>query len=181
MALPHILAALAFASAALADVRNCECDPVRPETLGERNCGLCREAENQAAGSGIFFLKDINPRKPGRWLALPKWHMRAGDSLAAMTPVQRTELWTSAIEKAKLLWGDQWGLAWNGDSSRTQCHAHIHIGKLLDGMETGRFIVVSGPAEIPVPEDGGGLWVHPGGGRLHAHTGEEITETVLMR
>ena len=98
-----------------------------------------------------------------------------------MTPTQRTELWSAAIEKAKSLWGDSWGLAVNGDESRTQCHAHIHIGKLLDGVETGRFVVANGPAEIPVPDEGGGLWVHPDGGKLHVHLGEQITETVLLR
>jgi hypothetical protein len=40
---------------------------------------------------------------------------------------------------------------------------------------------VSGPAEIPVPEDGGGIWVHPDAGKLHVHLGEQITETVLLR
>jgi hypothetical protein len=41
--------------------------------------------------------------------------------------------------------------------------------------------VVSGPAQIPLPKDDSGLWVHPVGGKLHVHMGEQITETVLFR
>jgi diadenosine tetraphosphate (Ap4A) HIT family hydrolase len=129
----------------------------------------------------VFFLKDINPRKPNRWLALPRAHASGLHGLADMSPAQRTELWTAAIEKARSLWGEQWGLAYNGDESRTQCHTHLHIGKLLDGEETSDFVVVADPVEIPVPPDGGGVWVHPVGGKLHVHLGEQITETVLLR
>ena len=149
--------------------------------MSTRECGLCKEAESQPTEPPVFFLKDINPRKPNRWLALPRRHIKGGHSLADMSADQRTELWAAAMEKAKSLWGNDWGLAVNADENRTQCHAHIHIGKLLDGVETGRFVVVSGPAEIPVPEDGGGIWVHPDAGKLHVHLGEQITETVLLR
>ena len=41
--------------------------------------------------------------------------------------------------------------------------------------------MVDGPAAIPVPRDGSGLWIHPQNGKLHVHLGEEITETVLLR
>ncbi len=105
-----------LASIACADVRNCACDAAKPETLESRECRLCREAENQISGVAIFFLKDNNPRKPNRWLALPRAHMHA---LAEMTPESRLALWNAAIEKAKSLWGDQWGLAVNGDERRT--------------------------------------------------------------
>jgi len=163
------------------DVRNCDCDVSRPETMVARNCGLCREAETQPAGVQVFFLKDINPRKPNRWLALPRYHTKGGHAFADMTPEQRLALWSGAIEKARSLWGDKWGLAVNGDESRTQCHMHIHVGKLLEGIETGNFIVVDGPAQIPAPKDGSGLWIHPEGNKLHVHLGEQITETVLLR
>ena len=105
-----------------------------------------------------------------------------GSRLDTMSEADRTALWTAAIAKAKEMWGDKWGLAYNGNASRTQCHAHIHIGKLLDGIETDNFVVVAGPAQIPVPRDGMGLWVHPvEGGKLHVHLGEQICETVLLR
>ena len=42
--------------------------------MKRRQCSLCREAEKQPADQSIFFLKDINPRKPNRWLALPRAH-----------------------------------------------------------------------------------------------------------
>jgi diadenosine tetraphosphate (Ap4A) HIT family hydrolase len=161
-----------------ADVRSCACDAGKPESMAARECALCREAENQPVDAAVFFLKDNNPRKPNRWLALPRAHVH---ELAAMAPEARLALWNAAIEKGKSLWGDQWGLAVNGDERRTQCHAHIHIGKLLDGVETPNFVEIAGPAEIPIPTDGTGFWVHPVGGRLHVHTGEQVTEFVLMR
>src|SRR5262249_6737970 len=138
-------------------------------------------AEKQPYDPAIFFLKDNNPRKPNRWLALPRTHGKGQDALADMTPQQRTQLWAAAIEKARTVWGDKWGLAVNGATARTQCHAHIHIGKLLEGIETKRFVVVKGPAQIPIPAEGSGLWVHPDGTKLHVHLDEQITETVLLR
>src|SRR5262249_28529006 len=141
---------------------------------------LCREAEKQAPAVDIFLLKDTNPRKPNRWLALPRVHSTAGHSLADLTPAQRAALWKAAIAKGKELWGDEWGLAYNGDKARTQCHAQIHIGKLLQGLAPGKTIIVSRVDEIPVPK-GDGLWVQPHGKRLIVHYGEVITETVLLR
>ncbi|MCC6856965.1 MAG: hypothetical protein IT158_00315 [Bryobacterales bacterium] len=181
MRIPALACLFLLTSAAFADVADCACDVTRPETLERRECGLCREAEKQPPTLAVFFLKDINPRKPNRWLALPRAHGKGGHLLADMTPAERTGLWTAAIEKARSMWGGQWGLAVNGDYSRTQCHAHIHIGKLLEGLETETFVVVNGPAEIPVPKDGDGLWVHPAGDKLHVHYDEQITETVLLR
>jgi hypothetical protein len=176
-----VLLTLCLARPLPADVSGCACDIAKPETLAERNCSLCLEAEKQPAGTTIFFLKDVSPRKPNRLLALPKTHGRAQHALSDMTPQDRLLLWTAAIEKAKSLWGDDWGLAVNGDMARTQCHAHIHIGKLLQGIETSHFLLVDGPAQIPAPTDGTGLWVHPEGARLHVHLTEQITETVLLR
>jgi diadenosine tetraphosphate (Ap4A) HIT family hydrolase len=170
-----------LAAAALADVRDCACDVSNPQSMAARECGLCREAEKQPPETPIFVLKDINPRKPNRWLVLPRMHFKGGHALADMTPQQRTELWTAAMAKAKELFGDEWGLAYNGSENRTQCHGHIHVGKLLQGVETPTFVVVSGPAQIPLPKDDSGLWVHPVGGKLHVHMGEQITETVLFR
>lgn len=145
-------------------------------------CGLCREAEMQPAGAPYFFLKDSNPLKPNRWLLLPRSHGPDGLSpLLRMTAAERTLLWTAAIRKARELWGDDWGIAINGDTARTQCHTHIHIGRLLKGVETDHFVVVDGPAQIPVPEEGYGLWMHPAGRKLHVHLGERATETVLLR
>ena len=167
-----------LASLAFADVRNCACDPSKPETMEAHECGLCRAAESQPADTAVFFLKDNNPRKPNRWLALPREHTHA---LSAMAPEARLALWNAAIEKARSLWGDQWGLAVNGDQRRTQCHAHIHIGKLLDTAENPVFVEVESAANIPIPTDGMGFWVHPVGNKLHVHSGEQVTEFVLMR
>lgn len=178
-----MVTALLFVTvSALAQVVGCACDVTKPETLEARQCSLCREAEKQPEGIRIFFLKDVSPFKPNRWLALPRQHRPGPHSLSQMSPEERTELWTAAIERAKALWGEDWGVAINGDEVRTQCHTHIHIGKLIKGadIETDNFIVVSGPAEIPDPK-GEGFWIHPAGRRLHVHRGEQRTETVLFR
>jgi hypothetical protein len=145
-----------------------------------RACSLCIEAERHPTTEAVFFLKDINPRKPNRWLALPRAHGPGPHHLHEMSPEQRTALWTAAIAKAKELWGDDWGLAYNGAKVRTQCHGHIHIGKLLKGIETINVITVAGPSKIPAPPHEG-LWVHPVGGRLHVHLGEQLTETTLLK
>ena len=143
-----------------------------------RPCSLCREAEAQSADVKIFFLKDANPTKPNRWLALPKAHERSLDLLSAE---QRTELWSAAIAKAKSLFGDDWAIAYNAPKVQTQCHVHIHLGKLIAGVETDRFTVATKVEDIPAPAEGEGIWIHPAGNLFHVHTGEQITETVLLR
>lgn len=164
-----------------ADVRQCACDITKPESLEARECSLCKAAEQQPVETSVFFLKDSNPRKPNRWLALPRAHYPGGHPLREISPEERTALWTAAIAKAAELWGNGWGLAINGEEQRTQCHTHIHIGKLLDAVETADFTVVASSAEIPLPEGETGLWVHPVAGKLHVHTGQQITETNLLR
>ena len=176
-----LLIALLAAPLAFADLADCVCDPGVPLSMQARECGLSREAAAQPSNLPTFFLKDINPRKPNRWLALPSAVRKGVHNLAGMTPQERLQLWTAAIRKAQELWGDEWGLAFNGDDVRTQCHPHVHIGKLLKGVETGNFVVLSGPAEIPLPAEGTGLWIHPQGKQLHVHLGEQLTETVLLR
>ena len=96
-----------------------------------------------------------------------------------MTADQRTAYWTFTIAKARELWGDGWGLAINSVERRTQCHAHIHIGKLREASRTIPFSVVDGPAEIPLPLEGDGLLVHPAGDKLHVHTGNDAPELQL--
>ena len=100
--------------------------------------------------------------------------------LEEMSAEDRTLLWTAAIARAKELWGDAWGVAYNGEQVRQQCHTHVHIGKLMPGIETEQFVVVNSPAQIPVAA-GEGVWVHGAGARLHVHLHEQITETALMR
>lgn len=153
--------------------------------MKQRQCSLCNEAEKQPPGTAVFILKDISPRKPNRWLALPRAHGAGGaHHLHDMPPAERTALWNAAIAKAKELFGPtDWGLAYNGEEVRTQCHTHIHIGRFAPAAESARgFIVVQDASQIPAPP-GKGIWVHPvaGGKQLHVHLGEQITETVLVR
>jgi diadenosine tetraphosphate (Ap4A) HIT family hydrolase len=158
----------------------CPCDVAKPETLNVRQCSLCKLAEEQPPDIRVFFVPDANPKKPNRLLALPREQKVGMQRIADLTPETRLELWTKAIEKAKEKWGERWGIAYNGDNVRTQCHVHIHIGRLIDGVETGAFLLVDGPALIPVPGVDG-YWIHPVNGKLHVHTGEQICETVLLR
>jgi diadenosine tetraphosphate (Ap4A) HIT family hydrolase len=159
----------------------CACDAKNPETLKARECSLCAEAEKQPAGTVIFFLPDANPRKPNRLLAIPREHAPALHRVVDLTPESRAALWREAIDKAKSTWGEDWAIAYNGDRVRTQCHVHVHIGKIIPGVEWGDFLLVNSPAEIPVPGVDG-YWIHPvAGGKLHVHTGEQVTETVLLR
>jgi diadenosine tetraphosphate (Ap4A) HIT family hydrolase len=159
----------------------CACDPAQPDTMKLRQCSLCSEAEKQPADLEVFYLKDINPRKPNRWLALPRQHHGGLHHLHDMPATARTALWTAAIERSKALWGDDWGVAYNGEKVRTQCHTHLHIGKMMTHVENDKFIVVSKPSQIPAPA-GEGLWIHGApGNKMHVHLGEQTTETVLMR
>ena len=109
---------------------------------------------------------------------MPRSHERAIDLI---NPEERAELFAAAIEKAKQLFGDQWAIAYNAPSVQTQCHVHLHIGKLIPGVETGQFITATKIEDIPVPPKGEGFWIHPQGNLFHVHTGEQVTETVLER
>lgn len=164
-----------------ADVSACACDPARPATLEARECSLCQEAEKQAPDVEVFLLKDISPRKPNRWLALPRSHAQGPHALHDMPAAERARLFRAAIAKARELWGEEWGIAYNSERFRTQCHTHLHIGKLLKGLSPGRFVDVARAEDIPVPDDGAGFWFHPVGRKIRVHLGEEITETVLLR
>lgn len=188
-----LLAALAALSTTTAwsDIRGCECDLQSPLTAGIRGCSLCLEAEKRPVGEEYFLLRDVNPTKPNRWLALPRKAFDGVSPLSKMAAGERLALWNLAIGKAKELWGDGWAVAMNGDISRTQCHLHVHIGKLLESQEPGEEkpdapkraagVYVDGPGELPALADGTGLWFHPVGKRLHVHAGEQTTETVLLR
>ncbi len=126
---------LLAAVAAHGDIAGCVCDPEDAASLKDRTCSLTREALAQPESPAVFFLKDINPNKPNRMLALPRRVHRRVHTLADLTARERTQLWTEAISKAKELWGEEWGLAFNGDEMRTQCHPHVHIGKFLKAAD----------------------------------------------
>src|SRR4051812_57942 len=91
---------------------DCPCDPNEPETLKLKQCSLCELAEQQPPGPAIFFVKDKSPMKPNRWLAVPRKHWKGDHPMDEMSRAERTEFWTAAIEKAKSLWGDEWGVAY---------------------------------------------------------------------
>jgi diadenosine tetraphosphate (Ap4A) HIT family hydrolase len=176
----------------------CPCDHSVAETLlAYPQCSLCLESEFHRPDVPFFFVQDINPGKPHRWLILPRAHDKGMQNLSDLSAVDSGIFWAAAIQKAKELWGKNWGLAVNGEQGRSQCHAHAHIGKLLNGVEGNDFlfkkgwsrvpgkapITVSGVETIKAPDKGASFWIHPVKKGLHIHI-EDITasaEFVLMR
>lgn len=171
--------ALLFVSALYGQV-DCPCDIQIPATLLEHQCALCALVEKAPKNVEVVFVKDNSPSKPDQWLALPRSHSKGMEQMAAIPADARAELWREAIAKGMKLFGDKWALAYNAERLHTQCHVHIHIGRMIDGVEWGKFVVVDGPAQIPLPGVDG-LWVHPVNGKLHVHLDEQVTETVLLR
>jgi len=163
-----------------ADVSKCACDPAKPETMQARECALCVEAEKHPAGVEFFVLKDNNPRKPGRWLVLPRAHQPGPHALHELPKAARDRLWRFAIATAREKFGDDWAIAYNGWKVRTQCHLHVHIGRFIRAAENSHFQVVRKIEDFPAPADSG-IWIHPIAGGFHVHTGEQIMETALVR
>lgn len=163
-----------------ADVTNCACDAARPETLKARECSLCVEAEKHTAETEFFSLKDVNPRKPNRWLALPRAHTPGPHALHLLPKEVRTRLWFYAIEQARERFGDEWALAYNGQLMRTQCHMHLHIGRWIKAADTDKFKLVKRVEDFPAPADSG-ILVRPVEGGFLVLTGELIMETALVR
>ncbi len=160
-------------------VVSCPCDHSRPESLASRVCGLCRTAEEEDAE--FYFLKDINPHKPNRYLALPKAHSRDLQGPSNLSDGERSRYWRAAIEEAKGLYSHQWGLAANGHFFRTQCHAHIHIGSLSRLLEHADGQLFDDPADFPNVDLEQGIWVHPLDGRYCVHLDRDLAEVVLVR
>ncbi|MCC6295003.1 MAG: hypothetical protein IT164_20290 [Bryobacterales bacterium] len=171
----------AMMGVAWADVSNCGCDPALAETMARRECSLCVEAEKHPEDKGVFLLKDINPRKPNRWLALTRRHTGGAHALQDLTRGERVALLKAAVEKGRALFGEEWGIAYNSWRVRTQCHAHLHIGKLLRGLAPGNYVDVARIEEIPTPKGDSGFWIHAVGTKFRVHYGEDITETALLR
>ena len=176
------VAALLLLQLSHADIRECMCDVAVPASLEARECALCKETEKQPADVQFFYLRDTSPTKQHRWLTLPRFHGNHPQLLDEMTPEQRAAYWDAAMTKARELWPENnWGVALNGTIKRTQCHIHIHIGKLIPDYENDQFVVIDKPSEIPLPTSGNGVWVHPAGTRYHAHTDEPAGELKLER
>jgi hypothetical protein len=176
----------------------CPCDHTVAESLlAYPQCSLCLESEFHNPAEPFYFVADIDPGKPNRWLILPRAHDKGMQDLTGLSADTRIKFWAAAIRKGAELWGEQWGLAVNGELARSQCHAHVHIGKLLDGVEgndvlykTGRSrvpgrppITVRGPDKIKVPGSGAAYWIHKSGNGLHVHVEDRtaLAESVLMR
>ena len=180
-----LIAVLFMVSAVRADIRGCVCDLADQRSLAQRTCSLCVEITKHSGEGPVVLVRDVNPTKPSRWIVMPQEAYDGANPLARMSAAERDRFWNTAIAKAREVWGESWGIAMNSDMSRTQCHLHAHIGKLLeegkdeDDTESGIFI--DSVSELPAINNGTGLWFHPLYGRLHVHTGGQTTEHILMR
>lgn len=164
--------------AVLLDIRGCVCDPAVPASMEARECNLTRLATEQHGSQPVFFIKDANPTKPDRWLAIPH---PIRHTLNDMSPAERNAYWRAALKKAHALWGNDWAVAVNGLEKRTQCQLHAHIGKLLATADSSGGIVVKRIQDIPVPPPGSGIWIQPEGKKLRVHPGEMAGELNIMR
>lgn len=147
--------------------------------MGSRVCSLCRTAER--ATDEIYFLKDINPRKPNRYLALPKAHDHGFQSTTHLASELRVKLWTRAIQRAEELYPGRWGLAQNSHFFRTQCHAHIHIGPLSPEVVDVGGTLYPAVDDIPDVEPAQGIWMHPKDGQYCVHLDRDLAEIVLVK
>lgn len=157
----------------------CPCDHRKPDSMDARVCSLCRTAEEQSAD--VYFLKDINPRKPNRYLALPRAHAGGLQAVGELPAADRERVWTAAIAKARELFGERWGLAENSYFFRTQCHAHIHMGPLSPDLEDATGTLYPSPRDFPAVGAEKGMWLHPKDGRYCVHLDRDLAEIVLVR
>ncbi len=170
---------LAFGPSLPMPIVDCPCDHAQPSSMQSRVCSLCGTAEN--ADEDIYFLKDINPHKPNRYLALPRAHGSGFQSTADLAPAERARLWQRASERGEELFPGRWGLAQNSHFFRTQCHAHIHIGPLSPEVEDSGGTLYATTAEFPDVGPEQGLWLHPKDGQFCVHLDRDLAEIVLIR
>lgn len=160
-------------------VVSCPCDHADAGTLASRVCSLCGTAEQHT--DEIYFLKDINPHKPSRYLALPKSHSSGFQSTTDLSASLRADLWRRAADRAEQLYPGRWGLAQNSHYFRTQCHAHIHIGPLSPEVEDVGGTLYRTTSEFPDVGPEQGMWLHPKDGGFCVHLDRDLAEIVLVR
>lgn len=162
-----------------APVAGCPCDHQKPDTLEPRVCSLCRTALDQT--DDVYFLKDINPHKPNRYLTLPRAHSGGLQAVGELPAAERERVWTAAIAKSRELFGERWGLAENSYFFRTQCHAHIHMGPLSPDVEDVGGKLYDSPKDFPAVGAAKGMWLHPKDGKYCIHLDRDLAEVVLVR
>jgi hypothetical protein len=59
----------------VADVRGCVCHPSHPDTMPGRERSLTLVTMGQGLASPVFFIKDSNPSKANRLLAIPHFSL----------------------------------------------------------------------------------------------------------
>ena len=174
-----LLALFALVPLAPMPVVECPCDHAEAGSMQSRVCSLCGTAER--ATDEVYFLKDINPHKPNRYLALPKAHRAGYQSTADLSPRLRAELWRKAAVRGEELYPGRWGLAQNSHFFRTQCHAHLHIGPLSPEVQDTDGTLYSSVEEIPDVGPEQGIWLHPKQNGFCVHLDRDLAEIVLVR
>lgn len=159
-------------------VVECPCDHAEPSSMQPRVCSLCKTAEKHSGP--VYFLKDINPLKPNRHLALPTAHESGSQSTSSLTPELRAQLWKGAIEHGEELFPGRWGVAENSHFFRTQCHAHLHIGPLSPEIEDTGGTVYESIEDFPNLAPRRGMWLHPKDGKYCVHLDRDLAEIVLL-
>lgn len=159
---------------------SCSCSNI--DDLGAE-CSLCNEAVRRRPehGSSTIVIKDRNVCK-GRWLALPQEHRGPCiQTLPTVSPQARRDLGRTAIAKALAEFGPGFGLAINPSAERSQCHLHVHIGRLRPNVACSAVMAsVSSPDEVFAAATDQGVWVHAAGGGYHVHTSERPEDLLEM-
>ncbi len=153
----------------------CPCDEGNPRSLDQTVCGLCGGGQGH---TDAYVVRDASPAKPNRLLALPPHH---AVELADLRLDQRTALWTAAIVAARKNFDEDWALAQNSVLFRTQCHAHIHIGRLDPEYRHSGGTIIASPADLPATTTFQGIWVHPRDNGYCFHLDRLHPEALLQR
>ena len=174
--------------------RGCACDAEQSRVAEARaNAAFAAEAEKQPRRSEpeFFVLKDIQSAQaqPVAGVAARPRRRRRRIPSPALTPADaHPNCGPKAVETAKLeKFGDQLGRSrYNGPiRSRTQCHLHVHVGKLFhygSRRKRSKFKLVRPASRTsPAPADGDGR-VDPRGSRRltpRSLAASQTMETVL--
>jgi hypothetical protein len=161
---------------------SCACSNI--DDLAAPECSLCGEAVRrrpQRDGGSTIVIEDKNPCK-GRWLALPLEHRGpCMQTLSTLSPKARGDLGRTAVAKAAAEFGPGFGLAINPPDQRTQCHLHVHIGRLRPNVTCSATIAaVSSPDDVFAIATDQGMWVHAAGGGYHVHTSARPEDLLEM-
>jgi hypothetical protein len=149
--------------------------------------------------AGAVVIRDANPTKSRRFLALPLSEAHPESSGMQMfrdlPDAQQEALIRTALAAAESLPASAGpvGIAQNGpegDNRRTQCHIHVHIGRLDPGKDPEDQRLAHAPVEFRLQGQwlekirgrlSDGWLIHPAGkGRYHFHAIDPVNSPEFM-